>query len=65
ENIHGVNVNASVDGGVKSSGNGGAQIPKANIAATPTFSPTGLEFPTGIHSPASANEETSSASNVP
>nr|GEX06692.1 hypothetical protein [Tanacetum cinerariifolium] len=50
---------------VVSSGNGGAQIPKANIAATPTFSPTGLEFPTGIHSPASANEETSSASNVP
>ncbi|GJT44308.1 hypothetical protein Tco_0953023 [Tanacetum coccineum] len=62
ENINGLNDNVAVDGGAKSLGNGGARSPNANVAATATFSPTGLEFQTvseshGIHSPASANEE--------
>ncbi|GJU97164.1 putative reverse transcriptase domain-containing protein [Tanacetum coccineum] len=40
ENINGINANISIDGGAKSSRNGGVQSPKANVAATPTFSPT-------------------------
>nr|GEX80277.1 hypothetical protein [Tanacetum cinerariifolium] len=47
-----------VDGGAKSSGNGGSQIPKSNIVATHVFSPTSS-------SPASVNGETSSAGNAP
>ncbi|GJX32439.1 hypothetical protein Tco_0242294 [Tanacetum coccineum] len=39
-NINGINANISIDGGAKSSGNSGAQSPKANVAATPTFSLT-------------------------